>query len=141
VVELDGDQHGEDRNVRYDDARTHWLIANNFRVLRCTNSEFLRDPQSVLDAIWHAVQESGAPLPEPLHGSTLPQGEGGLKRRLHRRNKFRFDPPLEGGSVRRSASRVGGSGRGHATAWSASVYGPPPRESPGPVSAGAAGPP
>jgi very-short-patch-repair endonuclease len=76
VVELDGDQHGEDRHVRYDEARTHWLTANNFRVVRCTNSEFLRDPQSVLDAIWRAVQESGVPLPEPLRGSTLPQGEG-----------------------------------------------------------------
>ena len=77
VVELDGDQHGEDRNLRYDETRTRWLMANNFRVLRCTNSEFLRDPQSVLDAIWRAVQESGVPLPEPLRGSTLPQGEGG----------------------------------------------------------------
>ena len=77
VVELDGDQHGEDRNLRHDEVRTRWPMANNFRVLRCTNSEFLRDPQSVLDAIWQAVQESGVPLPEPLRGSILPQGEGG----------------------------------------------------------------
>ena len=30
-----------------------------------------------IDGIWGVIQESGVPLPEPLCGSTLPQGEGG----------------------------------------------------------------
>jgi very-short-patch-repair endonuclease len=76
VVELDGDQHGEDRHLRYDEARTRWLGANDYRVLRFANTDFLRNPQRVLDGIWHAIRESGVPLPEPLRGSTLPQGEG-----------------------------------------------------------------
>jgi very-short-patch-repair endonuclease len=74
VIELDGEQHGEDKNMHYDEVRTRWLNNNKYRVLRFTNTEFLRHPECVLDGIWHAVQESGVPLPEPLRGSTLPQG-------------------------------------------------------------------
>jgi very-short-patch-repair endonuclease len=76
VVELDGGQHGEDKNLSYDEVRTHWLAANGYAVLRFSNSEYSQNPQSVLDAIWQAVKDSGIPLPEPLCGSTLPQGEG-----------------------------------------------------------------
>jgi very-short-patch-repair endonuclease len=78
VVELDGDQHGVDGHLRYDETRTRWLTANGCRVSRFSNTELLQAPQSVLDGIWRAIRESGAPLPEPLRGSTLPQGEGGV---------------------------------------------------------------
>ena len=78
IVELDGDQHGVDGNLHYDEARTRWLTANGCRVLRFSNAELLQGPQSVLDGIWRAIRESGVPLPEPLCGSTLPQGEGGV---------------------------------------------------------------
>ena len=78
VVELDGDQHGADRHLRHDEARTRWLTANGCRVLRFSNTELLQGAQSVLDGIWRAIRESGIPLPEPLCGSTLPQGEGGV---------------------------------------------------------------
>ena len=77
VVELDGDQHGLDGHLRYDETRTRWLTANGCRVLRFSNTELLQSAQTVLDAIWRAIQETGVPLPEPLCGSTLPQGEGG----------------------------------------------------------------
>ncbi|HMI96705.1 MAG TPA: DUF559 domain-containing protein [Micropepsaceae bacterium] len=77
VVELDGDQHGTDGRLRYDETRTRWLTANGCHVLRFSNTELLQSLQSVLDGIWRAIQESGVPLPEPLRGSTLPQGEGG----------------------------------------------------------------
>jgi very-short-patch-repair endonuclease len=86
IVELDGDQHGEDRHVAYDAGRTRWLAGNGYRVLRFSNTEFLRDPQLVLDGIWRAIEESGVPLPEPVSalcaspGSTLPRGEGRLDR-------------------------------------------------------------
>lgn len=63
VVELDGGQHGEDRAVAYDEARTRWLEVNGYRVLRFSNHDFLRDPQLVLDGIWHGIVEGGAPLP------------------------------------------------------------------------------
>src|ERR1700754_3728806 len=66
VIELDGSQLGEDARAAYDEARTRWLKENGYRVLRFSNHEFLRAPQSVLDGIWAAILESGIPLPEPL---------------------------------------------------------------------------
>jgi len=39
IVELDGDQHGSDRQQQYDAARTRWLEARGYWVLRFSNSE------------------------------------------------------------------------------------------------------
>jgi len=55
IVELDGSHHWEAEQHAYDEARTLWLAANGYRVLRFSNVEFLRERNSVLDAIWHAV--------------------------------------------------------------------------------------
>ena len=55
IVELDGSQHWEPQHRAYDEARTRWLAANGYRVLRFANIDFLRERNSVLDAIWHAV--------------------------------------------------------------------------------------
>jgi len=84
VVELDGEQHGNDENLAYDAARTRWLSNNGYRVLRLSNHDVLRDLNLALESIWRAVKESGCPLPEisdPAKSagseiSTLPQGEG-----------------------------------------------------------------
>lgn len=65
VVELDGDQHGLDRQRARDAARTAWLEARGYRVLRFSNGDVFGKPDVVLEGIWHAVQESGVPLPEP----------------------------------------------------------------------------
>jgi very-short-patch-repair endonuclease len=64
IVELDGEQHGTDRAIAYDTARTEWLQTRGFRVLRIPNAEFLRYPDETVDAIWRAVESSGTPLPE-----------------------------------------------------------------------------
>jgi adenine-specific DNA-methyltransferase len=53
IIELDGGQHGEQR--AYDDRRTHWLNARGFTVLRFWNDDVLADTQTVLDAIWQAL--------------------------------------------------------------------------------------
>jgi very-short-patch-repair endonuclease len=42
IVELDGDQHGEDRNVAYDAKRSAFLNSLGYRVLRFANWEVLR---------------------------------------------------------------------------------------------------
>ncbi|MBI3678451.1 MAG: DUF559 domain-containing protein [Proteobacteria bacterium] len=63
IIELDGGQHGEDRNVSYDAARTRWLEARGYRVLRFANSEFLRQPGIVLNYISHVVAEREIPYP------------------------------------------------------------------------------
>jgi very-short-patch-repair endonuclease len=64
IVELDGGQHGEDAHVAYDEARSRWLAARGYRVIRFSNHDLLREPQVVLDGIWHAIAESGVPLPK-----------------------------------------------------------------------------
>jgi very-short-patch-repair endonuclease len=86
IVELDGGQHGEDCAVLYDEARTRWLEAQGYRVLRFWNWEFQQYPEAVVESIWRAIVESGMPLPEALRAPlpeicevqilTLPQGEG-----------------------------------------------------------------
>jgi len=74
IVELDGDQHGYDKNIAYDADRTRWLEERDYKVLRFSNGEVLK--RNVTDAIWHEA-ESRLPLPERPYGrSTLPQGEG-----------------------------------------------------------------
>jgi very-short-patch-repair endonuclease len=86
IVELDGGQHGEDKAVTYDEARTRWLEAQGYRVLRSWNWDFLENPDAALEGIWRAIVENGVPLPKALRAplpeiceeqiSTLPQGEG-----------------------------------------------------------------
>ncbi len=80
IVEIDGDQHGADANMEYDEARTRFLSARGYRVLRFPNGDVLKNLDAVLDGIWHALKDCGRPLPDPAPlrstGSTLPQGEG-----------------------------------------------------------------
>ena len=58
IVELDGGQHGDDEVALRDDARRRFLESRGYRVLRFWNTEFLKDPEAVLDAIWRAAQPS-----------------------------------------------------------------------------------
>ncbi len=81
IIELDGSQHGEDHHIVRDEVRTRWLETSGYRVLRFSNTEFMRDQVMVMDGIWQAIEECGIPLPDPPSplasaGSTLPQGEG-----------------------------------------------------------------
>ena len=80
IVELDGSQHYEEKAAAYDKARTRWLEAHGYRVLRFTNVDFLKEQSATLDRIWEFVKERGLdPSPKnPSDFSTLPQGEGGL---------------------------------------------------------------
>jgi very-short-patch-repair endonuclease len=65
IIELDGDQHGEDRRVEYDEARSVWLSSHGYRVLRFPNWQALKNPQSVLDEIAHVFEVRAVPLPDP----------------------------------------------------------------------------
>jgi adenine-specific DNA-methyltransferase len=75
VIELDGGQHGTVQQLKSDTVRTNWLNARGYRVLRFWNGEILKESEA-LDFVWRAILEAGIPLPQPLRGSTLPQGEG-----------------------------------------------------------------
>ncbi len=66
VIELDGDSHAG--NERYDAARTAWLEAQGFRVLRFSNADVMGNEPAVLQIILDAL--GTAPLPGPL-----PKGE------------------------------------------------------------------
>ncbi|HEY5048894.1 MAG TPA: DUF559 domain-containing protein [Rhizomicrobium sp.] len=58
VIELDGSQHGEEKNVSYDEARTEWLASRGYRVARFVNVDVLKNPQTVADAIGNFLQQS-----------------------------------------------------------------------------------
>ena len=77
VIELDGDQHGEDQHVSYDEARTRWLIDRGYRVLRFPNWQVLRNPQIVIDAIAHEFEIRAVPLPEIRRAIFDPPSTGG----------------------------------------------------------------
>lgn len=57
IVEVDGNQHGEDAALAYDAARTARLQALGYRVLRFSNRDVMTDLESVLDTIYAAVAE------------------------------------------------------------------------------------
>jgi len=63
VVELDGDQHGEDRNEAYDGERSAYLNSRGYRVIRFANWEVLRERQRVLDYILRMAQSPHPPRP------------------------------------------------------------------------------
>jgi very-short-patch-repair endonuclease len=51
IVELDGAQHGLAKNIAYDEARTVFLNARGYRVLRFANQEVFDDRDGVIEAI------------------------------------------------------------------------------------------
>jgi len=63
VIELDGAQHGEDKAVAYDIARTKWLQARGFHVLRIWNRELFEDTNEVLERIWRTIKDIGVLFP------------------------------------------------------------------------------
>lgn len=73
VVEVDGSQHGDARQVAHDLCRTAWLNRNNFRVERFWASEVMANLGTVLDGIEAALRE---PLPRRF-APPPPAGGGG----------------------------------------------------------------
>ena len=59
IVELDGSQHLENRE--HDENRDIWLKEQGFVVLRFWNNQWALEAESVLEAIWLALN----PLPNP----------------------------------------------------------------------------
>ena len=70
IVEVDGEQHGFDRNRIRDEQRTQFLEQRGFRVLRFSNREVMTSIDIVLDTILAALGTS-PPTPGPS-----PQGGG-----------------------------------------------------------------
>jgi very-short-patch-repair endonuclease len=66
VIELDGSQHGLDNNVAHDAARTCWLEAAGYRVIRFWNNDLINNMQGVLESIYAAVHGSTIAEPSPF---------------------------------------------------------------------------
>ena len=56
AVELDGSQHAEEGRADYDAHRDRLLQDRGIRVLRFSNEEFLKNPESVLETVWETIQ-------------------------------------------------------------------------------------
>ncbi|MFH1344141.1 MAG: DUF559 domain-containing protein [Pseudomonadota bacterium] len=70
VIEVDGGQHSLNTS---DEARTRYLEANGYRVLRFWNNEVLENMSGVLAAIDTAIPADRPPTPDP----SPPQAGGG----------------------------------------------------------------
>jgi very-short-patch-repair endonuclease len=55
IVELDGSQHLE--QVEYDEARTRWLEAQDYRVVRYWNIDVLLNTERVMEEIWSIAEQ------------------------------------------------------------------------------------
>jgi very-short-patch-repair endonuclease len=54
VIELDGERHGERKNITYDEVRTEYLNSLGIKVLRYWNSEIYNNIAGVIeDIIYH----------------------------------------------------------------------------------------
>ena len=73
AIELDGGQHGEIMATARDERRSDFLKKQGIEVLRFWNNDVLQRTESVLEALWDAV-DSRKKNPSPL--PPLPEGEG-----------------------------------------------------------------
>jgi adenine-specific DNA-methyltransferase len=74
IIELDGGQHAE--RGGYDEQRTRFLEAQNFRVLRFWNDVVSSEREAVLETIIWAVLHPDWRQPRDPHPSRPPAGEG-----------------------------------------------------------------
>jgi len=58
VIELDGSQHYEDRNIMKDQERTAFLESYGLRIVRVPNNEVMRNFRGVCEYIDAAVKQS-----------------------------------------------------------------------------------
>ena len=56
VIEIDGDTHAEPDQAQYDAARTEWLEARGYHVVRFDNHDVHKNLESVLMAIREAIE-------------------------------------------------------------------------------------
>lgn len=57
VIEIDGSQHDEEKDRRYDEVRTQYLVSCGLKVLRVWNSQINRKPNDVYDLLVQLISE------------------------------------------------------------------------------------
>jgi very-short-patch-repair endonuclease len=58
IVEVDGAQHGFDDHRPHDERRDRYFAERGFRTLRFWNSDIDSNLDSVVDTIWHALENA-----------------------------------------------------------------------------------
>jgi len=56
VIELDGEPHSDEAQMRRDQSRTEWLQAHGCRVIRFWNLEVFQHPTEVIETIYDALK-------------------------------------------------------------------------------------
>ena len=51
IIEIDGGQHNEIKNIQYDNKRTEYLVSEGYKVLRFWNNEVWNNFSDVIDRI------------------------------------------------------------------------------------------
>jgi very-short-patch-repair endonuclease len=57
IIELDGDQHGEEKGLKHDVERTKFLEEQGYSVLRFWNNEIYDELEAVLDTIYWCLED------------------------------------------------------------------------------------
>jgi very-short-patch-repair endonuclease len=65
IIEVDGGQHFEAKQIAHDERRRAYLAAQGYRVLRFSNLDVLKNKAGVLEAIAAALGQTEGPLPNP----------------------------------------------------------------------------
>jgi very-short-patch-repair endonuclease len=58
VIEVDGGQHGDDKQIAHDQRRTAWLSAEGYRVLRFWSNEVMSNTEAVVARVVEAALNS-----------------------------------------------------------------------------------
>jgi len=66
LIEVDGSQHGDNRNKAHDGVRTVWLEKQGYRVLRFWNNDIAKNIDGVMEAIYAAIYGSTSAPQVPL---------------------------------------------------------------------------
>ena len=107
VIELDGSQHYEDRNVKKDADRTAFLEGYGLRVIRIPNNEVGRNFRGVCEYIDAAVKQSLSQLRSqlPLHkvalGAAAPVRNGKIlpMTNHHGEDQLFYEHPCKQGGI------------------------------------------
>jgi very-short-patch-repair endonuclease len=73
LIEIDGSQHGFKKNIHKDEARTRWLNAEGYRVLRFWNNDISRNMKGVMEAIYAELYGSMDAEPKPFTRRRFPR--------------------------------------------------------------------
>ncbi|TIN74001.1 MAG: DUF559 domain-containing protein, partial [Mesorhizobium sp.] len=72
VVEVDGSQHGDAEHLNRDEARSGYLAASGWTILRFWNDDVIRDIDNVCQHIIIAAGLAGAEVPETATQELVP---------------------------------------------------------------------